>query len=289
MKFHPFSEIFPLIEGAEFAALVDDIKAQGLREKIWLYDGKILDGRNRYLACQKAKVKPLYRKFTGKDALAFVVSLNIARRHLTIEQRAFAGARIANMQRGENQHTARAATSQKEIAEQLGISADSIQRAKRVIASGSKALQQAAEAGDVPLRKASAVVDLPKSEQIAAATQKAERPAEPLETDILSDRWTPDEDEGEKIALIEKELADSLDKVMAADDKLAAAHAEIKRQAAEIAVLKLSRDGFMNGKTVVTKLLKAEQRKSEKLTRQVQQVESELEKLRERISIMEAA
>lgn len=286
MKFHPYSEIFPLIEGAEFDALVADIRAQGLREKIWLYEGKVLDGRNRFLACQKAKVRPAFRKFTGKDALAFVVSLNIARRHLTVEQRAFAGARIATLQRGDNQHTARAVSSQEEIAEQLGVSADSIQRARKVIEHGSRALQQAAEGGDVPLKKAASVVDLPKSEQIAAANKPA---AKPVPADVADERWVPDEDEDEKIALTEKELAESVDKVMAADDKLAAAHSEIKRQAAEIAVLKLSRDGYMNGKTVVTKMLKAEQRKNEKLARDLERSGSELEKLRERISIMEAA
>src|SRR6185369_4337782 len=96
-------------------------------------------------------------------------------------------------------------------------------------------------------------------------------------------------DEEEKLAAIEREVAESVDKVMKADDKLAAAYAEIKRQAAEIAVLKLSRDGYMNGKTAITKLLKAEQRKTEKLARDLQRADSELEKMRERISIMEAA
>lgn len=287
MKFHPYSEIFPLIEGAEFDSLVADIKAHGLREKIWLYEGKILDGRNRFLACQKAKVRPLYRKLTGEDALAFVVSLNIARRHLTVEQRAFAGARIATLQRGENQHTARAASSQQQVAEQLGVSADSIQRAKKVIEHGSRALQTAVESGDVPLKKAAAVTDLPKSEQLKAATQKQE-PPKPDES-LLSDRWVPDEDEDEKLAATERELNASLDKLIGASDVLKAAREEIERQAKEIAFLKLSRDGFMNGKSAVTKMYKAKDRECERWKKSFENAQHELENLRERIAIMEAA
>jgi ParB-like chromosome segregation protein Spo0J len=90
LEFHPLANIFPLLEGEEFDALVADVKANGLCEKIFLYDGMILDGRNRYRACIEAGIEPdCYELPDGDESeiLAFVVSKNIHRRHLTAEQK----------------------------------------------------------------------------------------------------------------------------------------------------------------------------------------------------------
>ncbi|MCW7076400.1 MAG: MT-A70 family methyltransferase [Candidatus Syntrophoarchaeum sp.] len=87
MEFHEIANMFPLMEGAEFDALVADIKKNGLLEPIWLYEDKILDGRNRYRACQLAGVEPQFVKYTKGDPLAFVISANLHRRHLNAYQR----------------------------------------------------------------------------------------------------------------------------------------------------------------------------------------------------------
>lgn len=291
MKFHEYAEVFPLIDGVEFDALVDDIKANGLHEPIVRYQGKVLDGRNRFLACQKAKVKAKFRDFKGNDdaALKLVVSANVHRRHLTESQRAMAAARIETYRHGGTERfdgasqDANLHLGRKAAAESLSVSPRSVASARKVIDEGSKPLQRAVDSGEVSVSRAAAVVDLPKSEQLAAATAKPKKP------DVDDERWVPDEDEDEKLAQAEKEYAASVDKVMAADDKLAAAHAEIKRQSAEIAALKVSRDGYLNGKAAVTKLLKKEQRRAEQLSRQLDKANADLEKLRERIAIMEAA
>lgn len=89
-EFHEVADIFPLLIGNEFDTLKEDISENGLLENIWLHpDGRIIDGRNRYRACQEMGIKPRYRTWSGKGSLvSFAVSLNLHRRHLTSSQRA---------------------------------------------------------------------------------------------------------------------------------------------------------------------------------------------------------
>ena len=89
-EIHPAAELFPLIGDEQLADLAEDIKINGLREPCWLNrDGVLLDGRNRIRACQKAGVKPDFRQYDGDDEVGFIVSLNLRRRHLNEDERAF--------------------------------------------------------------------------------------------------------------------------------------------------------------------------------------------------------
>ena len=79
---------------SELGDLKADIKAHGLLQNIVLFEGKILDGRSRYLACQLTS-----HRFTPADFVSFqdlgwngspaeyVWSSNVSRRHLTPDQR----------------------------------------------------------------------------------------------------------------------------------------------------------------------------------------------------------
>lgn len=90
MEFHEVASMFPLMQGQEFDDLCKDIAANGLHEAIWTYDDKIIDGRNRYRACETVGIIPEYRTWQGDEGalLSFVLSLNLHRRHLTASQRA---------------------------------------------------------------------------------------------------------------------------------------------------------------------------------------------------------
>ena len=87
---HPFSEMFLQISKEDFYKLAGDIKVNGLHHPIVRYQGKILDGNNRYRACELLKIAPKFAPdFTGDDAHArnYVISANIHRRHLNADQR----------------------------------------------------------------------------------------------------------------------------------------------------------------------------------------------------------
>ena len=92
---HPFADKFPLISGEEFDELVADVREHGLREPILLSaDGKVLiDGRNRYRACEAAQSSPRFTRLAGHYTeamiLDLIVSANVERRHLDSGTRAF--------------------------------------------------------------------------------------------------------------------------------------------------------------------------------------------------------
>jgi len=92
LKDHPFAGLFPLLSETELNELAADIAANGQRDPVIIHKDMILDGRNRYRACRKRNLAVLCEQFTGTndEALDYVISKNIFRRHLEASQRAHA-------------------------------------------------------------------------------------------------------------------------------------------------------------------------------------------------------
>lgn len=90
LELHPLCRLFPRLEGDAFASLKADIQANGQRQDIILYEGKILDGGNRYRACIELGIEPttIEPEFGDCDVLKFVLSVNLHRRHLSPGQQA---------------------------------------------------------------------------------------------------------------------------------------------------------------------------------------------------------
>src|SRR5262245_26122610 len=137
---HAYAELFPMMSAEELEALTADIAANGLRCPIVLYEGNILDGRNRLLACEKAGVEPAFTEFEGDDeaALAAVISLNALRRELTAGQRAIVAARaldvVANSHGGDRKSSARTVHLKRDdVAKAFKVGVNSVQQAKALL------------------------------------------------------------------------------------------------------------------------------------------------------------
>jgi ParB-like nuclease domain len=99
---HPIAEIFPMMVGEAFDALVNDIRQYGQREPIIMLAGVIIDGRNRLRACRQLGVEPRVIEWKGQgDVAQFIISANLHRRQLSTSQRAMVAAKLANIARGE--------------------------------------------------------------------------------------------------------------------------------------------------------------------------------------------
>jgi hypothetical protein len=134
-EFHEHCCIFPRCTDEELQLLVSDIRENGLLTPITRYEGKILDGRNRYLACEMLNIEPDYVDFDGKDPLPFVVSRNLCRRHLSKSQRAMVAASIIELQRKDN---GRSEVTVAEAAQQLNVSERLVTHAVKVINEGTE-------------------------------------------------------------------------------------------------------------------------------------------------------
>ncbi len=100
LSFHTLSETFPMMTDIEAEDLRKSIKKRGLMNPITLFEGQILDGRNRYNACLKVGVEPKYIEYDGDEGEAvidYIFDQNMSRRtiNLTKGQRACYAAELA--------------------------------------------------------------------------------------------------------------------------------------------------------------------------------------------------
>jgi len=88
LEAHPLADRFPLLEGDAYESFKASIATSGQKVDIVLFEEKILDGRNRYRACQELGTEPRFTEFTGTPEAAAVQSdvLNLHRRHLNRKQ-----------------------------------------------------------------------------------------------------------------------------------------------------------------------------------------------------------
>jgi N6-adenosine-specific RNA methylase IME4 len=216
LSFHPYADLFPLIEGQEFYELAEDIRANGLHDRIDLIevDGsrQILDGRNRYRALVWIMStgealgpgwgihagRPLsaadlmsedqpWRSWLyldgdaddyGDDLLAYVLSKNLHRRQLDDDERRMVGARLVTLKQGRPGQTSQIANiSREQAAEIMQSDVAGIDRARSVIARAMPDIVQAVDQRRLSVAAAAEIAAQPAERQ-AEIVAKLPRDAE---------------------------------------------------------------------------------------------------------------
>lgn len=194
---HPFAELFPMLSDDDGASLRADLVANGQREPIIILDGKILDGRNRHRQLVAAGLVPdalppdgddlwlsRYRRFVPMqdgDPLAFVLSLNLHRRHLDETQRAVVADKLATLAVGRpTNSTDNSANLQNisrgEAAQLLHVSERTVASVHAVREHGAPELMAAMERGEVSASVGEAAAKaMSVSEQIRALQERNPR------------------------------------------------------------------------------------------------------------------
>jgi ParB-like chromosome segregation protein Spo0J len=177
---HPLAELFPLIEGEELTSLIRSIQRDGLQEPIALFNGAILDGRNRAHACEEGGVEPWYVDLPpDTDPLTYVLNKNLHRRHLSESQRGMLAAKLETLRHGDNQHTAGDANlhvHREDAARMLNVSVRTVASAAKVRDHGAPELQQAVERGEVSVAAAAEIANRLPEQQVERVKELADKP-----------------------------------------------------------------------------------------------------------------
>jgi hypothetical protein len=106
LPIHPACALFPMMSDDRLKELAEDVKKNGLVHPIVVHNGQIVDGRNRYVACGMAGVKPITIEwrvyYPGPMSLYdWMWSTNGTRRHMTADQIAVIHAQLLMMETRE--------------------------------------------------------------------------------------------------------------------------------------------------------------------------------------------
>jgi hypothetical protein len=176
---HPIAACYPALPEAEYAALKEHIRLNGLQNEIVLYQEQILDGVHRDRACRELGVQALYSTPEIKDPFEYVVGQNERRRHLTQLQRIEIAEKMASLNHGGDRKTSLQnikpfkndliPIDRQKAAKLNGISVTALDRFRRVRTRAIPELLTAVKAGDIPLATAGEdIASLPRERQKAA-------------------------------------------------------------------------------------------------------------------------
>ena len=183
------ASILPMMSETEFSELCDSMKEHGMVQAIKLdASGKILDGRNRMLACCAIEIEPHFINATMDDLNEVIID-NLRRRNMTPGARAMAWLKINGIPSDEKDEAVEENTtaganepepattqekkksasprkkSQKQAADEAGVSIRSMTDAKSVYAKATDEVKEAVSTGAITPSQGAALTELAEDEQ----------------------------------------------------------------------------------------------------------------------------
>ena len=207
LTFHEYAMLLPMLSSDEKITLKKHIQENGLLNPIVLYEGKILDGRNRYEICLELGITPTTKEYSGDSPLAYVVGQNIERRHLSPSQKAAIAVKLepmfaeeakkrqathkeADVYLSANLHQGKASTRASKV---TGASTRNVQHAKRILKTSPDTFKQI-EAGTKTINQA--INEIAKIEVRAkldsVAVQEVKKTAGKFDVIVIDPPWPLD-------------------------------------------------------------------------------------------------
>lgn len=263
-ELHPLCTLFPRLNGNEFQCLVNDIKTNGLKSPIIIYDGMILDGGNRYRACVEAGVEPIFVSFCGDSIVSFVLSANLHRRHLSPGQQAAIVASAQDWAQAQTVGKPKSGnvTGLDRVEDRMAQSgaSDKTQRMADKVAKADPELAKQVAHGEISLPRAIKSIT-PVKETLSDLEEQS------------TDENIDEELYGEFDPVAELESAnkeiDRLTKIIESDDQLSAAMSENKRLTELCRVLEERMRGYQSSENDAVRKAKMWKKKFEDLEKQV--------------------
>jgi hypothetical protein len=270
---HPLSAIWPDQSPEEWAETERTVAAYGVKEKITIYDGLVLDGWHRYRAAKNAGQEVPHEDFVGtlEEAKEFLRRKHLARRSLTGSQRALSIAALTewvppSTKGGSAADPPSSAMTLADQANEAQVSETTMKAARAVVRNAIPRVKDAVRDGDLSVERAARVAQLSPRQQeraldkpkAAPARKKWTAPASLPKPEVGATKQAYD-DAQEKIAILSEEHDALSDRVavlacggVATDEEreayaatLSDLRARIKTLEAELAAVKSSRNSYM--------------------------------------------
>tara|TARA_R110000822_G_scaffold187831_2_gene327042 strand:+ start:74 stop:967 length:894 start_codon:yes stop_codon:yes gene_type:complete len=179
---HELSALDGDMSADDFKMLIDSIDINGVLEPVMFWEGKILDGWHRYLACQELKIVNFRKmEYDGNDPSGYVFAKSLRKSKSPFER----GALIVGLQNWETKRgrpslslngldgksCSRTGLTVPEQAAAAGISESTMHNIKN-IKSGIPEIEQAVKAKKISIKDAAEIARLPTEEQKEALEKK---------------------------------------------------------------------------------------------------------------------